>query len=103
MKTSILAVLFTASLFLISSCTVMVGNVEYKQPDKNKITYGCKPFVMPEIKPIPGVPEIPDDIVADRNKTDTILVDKINELRHYAKYVKEQYRNAYEQHMETCQ
>lgn len=62
----------------------------------------CQPFVMPELKPIPGIPVLPDSILASKDKTDTILVNKIKELRDYSKTLKQDIMQAHEKHQQTC-
>lgn len=52
--------------------------------------------------PIPAVPVLSPDDLRDRNKSDTILVDKIKELRQYAKDLQEGYKEHRRLVMEEC-
>lgn len=52
--------------------------------------------------PIPAVPVISPDDLSDRSRSDTILVDKIKELRQYAKDLQEGYKEHRRLVMEEC-
>jgi hypothetical protein len=62
----------------------------------------CDPFTLPILKPIPGVPIIPATVAASRDATDTILVNKIDELRQYSADVISDVQSAQQQHLKTC-
>lgn len=62
----------------------------------------CEPFVLPSIKPIPDIPIIPDNLINQKDKTDTILVNKIKELREYSKQLKADVLQANEKHLQSC-
>jgi hypothetical protein len=99
--------LFLLACVFITSCTLIIGDVTGYAPDEsveavnNKPT-GCAVFVPPVVKPIPDVPYISDLTMNDRDASDTILVNKIDELRRYAKDLKVSYQKAYEQHLKSC-
>lgn len=91
---------------VISGCTIML--VQGTAPDKAKLAQlaqpaGCAPFVMPTLKPIPELPDIPDSVINNKNATDTILINKIRELRNYSKEVNKQIQAAYEEQIKSCQ
>jgi len=100
--------LFLLACIFITSCTLIIGDVTNYVPDKRPTvlkndSVKCMAFIPPIVKPIPDVPHIPDNILRDRDSSDTILVNKIDELRKYAKDIKVSYQKAYEDHLKTCQ
>lgn len=62
----------------------------------------CQPFVMPVLKPIPDVPILTEYEMGNRDLTDTVLVNKIKELRDYAKLIRKQMQEVNELHLESC-
>lgn len=89
--------------------SILVGCVNILMPPNAPIyanthpTYKqCQPFVLPVFKPLPEVPNIPTSILNDKDKTDTILVNKIKELRSYAKSMREELETANKRHLESC-
>ncbi len=95
--------LFTMVLFclLLASCIYITNNID-KNEQATTTVVRCDQFVPPELGHLPDVPEIPDSIINNKDKTDTILVNKIKELREYSKSVKHKYHDAYIKHLSTC-
>ena len=91
-------------MVLCASCTVIVGDfvTERIKPGMLEETVQCAPFTPPIIRGIPSVPTIDDKTLSSRDATETILIDKIDELRRYSKEIKLAYQNAYNDHLKTC-
>lgn len=91
------AIIWSCSLV---GCIYIVNNIE--KPGK-QLVKKCAVFHMPVLKPIPGVPIITDADLKNKDKTDTILVNKIDELREYNKYMQIEIQNAVTRNAETCE
>lgn len=97
-KTTLACMLFTV-FSVIAGCVSILMPTHI--PNSVSIKY-CEPFVLPSIKPIPDIPIIPDSLMNSKDKTDTILVNKIKELREYSKQLKTDILEANEKHLQSC-
>lgn len=85
----------------LSGCQI-VYYPENTQPQPTQPVVTCKPFVYPRISNIPDVPDIPQSKLKDKGYTDTILINKIDELRKYAADLQHQFYIAYKEHTNSC-
>ena len=71
-------------------------------PLQFKTSLACQPMAPREFPPIPAVPVTSEAEAADRDKTDTIRVEKIRELRDYAEKVEDLVEEQRIRQLETC-
>ena len=88
-------------LLTIPGCVYIINREPVVLPSEapGRTTLCEGEFIPP---PIPAIPVISQDDLRDRNKSDTILVDKIKELRQYAKDLQEGYKEHRRLVMEEC-
>lgn len=88
------------SLLMLTSCIYITTNISDKPV--TRVGMYCNKYIPPNLGDIPEVPSIPHDLANNKEITDTILVDKIKELREYSKRIKQLSAEAYAEHIASC-
>lgn len=99
--------LLIAVAIVLLSCVYVVNgtppSVDTTMPPLQfRTTLACQPMAPLEFPPIPAVPVLSESEAADRDKSDTILVEKIRELRDYAKKVEDLVEEQRVRQLKTC-
>lgn len=96
MKTIFACAVVTLS---VSACVVIINNgIANKKNDQ----YVCDALPVLRMEPIPDVPYLPPKGKTNAANNETILVDKISELRSYAKRMQSQVNEANAAQLGNC-
>lgn len=83
----------------LSSCVYIVASNTILPPEK---MVSCQPIPNITLPAIPDVPVLTDKDLRDRDRVDTIMVNKIKELRDWAKNAKHEIEVAQERQRLLC-
>lgn len=97
--------LATPLVLSIASCVYVVKDNHFyfkPVPEVHAGVMSCAPIELPAFKPFPEKPVLTKAQAADREVSDTILVNKIKELGEYAIELRRQIQDAREAQLKTC-
>lgn len=97
-----LLLLIQVSLGLVACVMITMPAIAPLQTADTSVTQSRQALSIPELAPVPDVPDIPPAIAKDRSKTEDILVAKIKELRDYGKYANEVVEQMRQERRTSC-